>query len=62
MDRVCPYIDFAFLSCSDLSDEATEGLCGKLHEKGCGVVTATRGSKGATVYDGHHFTVNCRTM
>ena len=55
VDRVCPYIDFAFLSCSDLSDEATEGLCGKLHEKGCGVVTATRGSKGATVYDGHHF-------
>ncbi len=55
MDRVCPYIDFAFLSCSDLSDEATERLCGKLHEKGCGVVTATRGSKGATVYDGHHF-------
>lgn len=55
VDRVCPHIDFAFLSCSDLSDEATEGLCGKLHEKGCGVVTATRGSKGATVYDGHHF-------
>ena len=55
VDRVCPYIDFAFLSCSDLSDEATERLCGKLHEKGCGVVTATRGSKGATVYDGHHF-------
>lgn len=53
VERVCPYIDFAFLSCSDLSDEETEKLCRKLHDKGCGVVTATRGSKGATVYDGH---------
>ena len=47
--------DFAFLSCSDLNDEETEKLCRKLYEKGCSVVTATRGSKGATVFDGERF-------
>jgi fructoselysine 6-kinase len=55
VDRVCPYIDFGFLSCSDLGDEETEALCRRLCDKGCGVVTATRGSKGATVYDGSQF-------
>ena len=53
--RVCPYVDFAFLSCSDLDEEATRNLCLRLNQMGCGVVTATRGSKGATVYDGAHF-------
>lgn len=55
VDRVCPYIDFAFLSCSSLDDVQTQDLCRRLHEKGCGVVTATRGSKGATVFDGSRF-------
>lgn len=55
VERVCPYIDFAFLSCSDLSDEETEALCRRLHQKGCGVITATRGSLGATVFDGTRF-------
>lgn len=55
VERVCPYIDFGFLSCSDLSDEETHALCRRLHEKGCGVVIATRGSKGATVFDGEKF-------
>ena len=55
VERVCPYIDFGFLSCSDLSDDDTQALCRRLHEKGCGVVVATRGSKGATVFDGSRF-------
>ena len=38
-----------------LRESGLEAAILKLHEKGCGVVTATRGSKGATVYDGHHF-------
>ena len=50
--RVCPYVDFAFLSCSDLDDEATERLCRSLNVQGCGTVVATRGSRGATVFDG----------
>ena len=55
LERVCPYVDFAFLSCSELSDAETEELCKKLNRMGCGVVTATRGSRGATVYDGAAF-------
>ncbi|MBQ8647963.1 MAG: fructoselysine 6-kinase [Oscillospiraceae bacterium] len=55
VERVCPYIDFAFLSCSDLNEEDTAALCRRLHGKGCWVVTATRGSKGATVFDGERF-------
>lgn len=55
VERVCPYIDFGFLSCSDLDDEETKALCRRLHEKGCGVVVATRGSKGATVFDGVNY-------
>ena len=52
VERVCPYLDFAFLSCSDLSDDEVFDLCKALHLKGCGVVVATRGSRGAFVYDG----------
>lgn len=55
VERVCPYIDFGFLSCSDLSEEETRKLCERLSRKGCGVVVATRGSQGATVYDGQRF-------
>ena len=52
VDRVCPFIDFGFLSCSDLSDDELLNLCKTLYEKGCGVTVATRGSRGALVYDG----------
>lgn len=55
VERVCPYVDFAFLSCSDLDDGEVQELCQKLYKKGCGIVVATRGSKGATVYDGNRF-------
>lgn len=55
VERVCPNVDFAFLSCSGLSEEETRALCRRLCQKGCGVVTATRGSKGATVFDGARF-------
>ncbi|MCI6640437.1 MAG: PfkB family carbohydrate kinase [Pygmaiobacter massiliensis] len=51
-DRVCPYIDFGLVSCGDLPEEMVLELCHKLHNKGCGVVLATRGSEGAFVYDG----------
>ena len=48
-------MDFAFLSCSELNEKETEDLCRHLYEKGCRIVTATRGSEGATVYDGEFF-------
>lgn len=52
VDRVCPYVDFAFLSCSDLDEEKIWKVTDHLQDKGCGVVIATRGSKGAYVWDG----------
>ena len=42
VSRVCPYVDFAFLSCSELDDAATEALCRRLCQRGCGTVVATR--------------------
>ena len=51
--RVCPYVDFAFLSCSELDEGETEALCRRLNGMGCGTVVATRGSEGATVFDGN---------
>lgn len=55
VDQVSPYVDFAFLSCSELNNEETKALCSYLCQKGCGVVTATRGDKGAIAYDGMRF-------
>ncbi len=52
LERVCSYIDFSFLSCSELSEDETFELCEHVYKKGCGVVVATRGSKGAFVWDG----------
>lgn len=52
---ICPYLDFAFLSCSELSEEETIWLCQDMHQAGCTVVTATRGSQGALAYDGARF-------
>ena len=57
LERVCPYVDFGFLSCSDLGDEETVDLCRKLHHMGCGTVTATRGSRGTITFDGVGFFV-----
>jgi sugar/nucleoside kinase (ribokinase family) len=53
--RVCPYVDFAFLSCGDITEEETKRLCIKIYNEGCNVVTATRGSEGVIVYDGINY-------
>ena len=56
VNRVCPYVDVAFASCSDLSEEEIWKLCEHMHEKGCDIVVATRGSDGAFASDGeNHF-------
>ncbi|CAM3874592.1 PfkB family carbohydrate kinase [Cytobacillus oceanisediminis] len=50
--RVCPYINFAFVSGSDYSDEEIEKLMNKIHELGCLNAVITRGSKGVVMSDG----------
>lgn len=52
IDRVCPNVNFAFASCSELNDEKIWDLLYKMHIKGCGVAIGTRGSDGAFVFDG----------
>lgn len=53
--RVAPYIDFAFLSCGNVSEEEARAVCEKLCKAGCPQVVATRGSLGAVYYDGSLF-------
>lgn len=50
-EKVCPNVDFAFLSCSDLDDEKTEELTRSLIQAGCGAVIATRGGKDVVFID-----------
>ena len=50
-EKVCPNVDFAFLSCSDLDDEKTEELTRSLIQAGCGAVIATRGGKDVVFMD-----------
>lgn len=53
--RVCPYIDFGFVSCSELDDAATEELCRRLQKYSGGVIVATRGSRSAIAFDGSRY-------
>ena len=55
VERVCPNVDIAFLSCADLDDCQARQLLEKLHGYGTAVVVGTRGSRGAIVYDGSRF-------
>lgn len=55
VERVCPHIDAAFLSCSGLNDEETKHLCRRVCERGCAMAVATRGDLGVTAYDGLRF-------
>lgn len=59
VERVCPYIDFAFLSCSDLDDAATEALCRRLNAKGCGVVVATGAARAPPCLTEPNSTASC---
>ena len=52
LERTCPYLDFAFFSGSDLTEEECEELLRKVHALGTGVAGITRGSKGSIFYDG----------
>ncbi len=52
VQRVCPYIDFGFLSCSDVPLDDVKEICTFLHNEGCKTVVATMGSRGALLFDG----------
>ncbi len=53
--NVCQYIDFGFMSCSDLPDTEIKNLLMQINGWGCPLAVATAGSRGAIVYDGKNF-------
>jgi sugar/nucleoside kinase (ribokinase family) len=52
LDRVCPHVDLALLSCSHLDEAATAALLAEVTGRGAGLALATRGLDGALVHDG----------
>ncbi|MFJ7146949.1 PfkB family carbohydrate kinase [Streptomyces sp. NPDC100445] len=52
LDRVCPHVDLALLSCSHLDEAATVALLTEVTRRGAGLALATRGLDGAVVHDG----------
>ncbi|WP_435271346.1 hypothetical protein [Streptomyces sp. 1222.5] len=52
LDRVCPQVDLATLSCSHLEEAATRGLLAEAVRRGAGMALATRGLDGAIAHDG----------
>lgn len=52
LDRVCPHVDLALLSCSHLDESATRALLAEVVGRGAGMALATRGMDGAIAYDG----------
>lgn len=53
--EVCPAVDLALISCSDLQTDETEQILAGLVSHGAGMALATCGARGAVVYDGEHF-------
>ena len=55
LERVCPYITYAFFSASDLSEEECQELLKLAATKGAKICGVTRGAKGSMFYDGTNF-------
>jgi len=54
LEYICPHIDFAFLSCADLPEREIIALARQMNLWGAKVIIATRGSKGAVIYNGEN--------
>lgn len=52
LDRVCPYVDLALLSCAHLDETGTRAVLAEAVRRGAGMALATRGLRGAMAYDG----------
>ncbi len=55
MEEVAPFVDFAFLSGSDKTDEEVEERLKDLTAHGVEVAAITRGAEGAILFDGKSF-------
>ena len=54
-DQIAPHVDFAFMSCSNLSDEETRDKLAHVVARGPRFANATRGAKGALAFDGERY-------
>lgn len=52
LERICPYLTYAFFSGSNLAEKECEDLLRQVHRLGTGVAGVTRGSRGAVFYNG----------
>lgn len=52
---ICEKIDFAFISCSDLSEANIKKILKTMNDYGANIIVATRGADGAIIYDGDTF-------
>lgn len=55
LDKICPYIDYAFLSCGHLNEKETEQKLKQVIEKGCKLAVGTRGVRGAILLYNNKF-------
>lgn len=53
--EAAPYASYGFLSCGSIGVREAEAICRKIHNAGCRMVIATRGSEGAMLFDGKSF-------
>ena len=56
-ERIAPYVDYAFMSCGDMTLEQTRERLAKVKALGPKIVCASRGSEGSIAYDGKEFYV-----
>ncbi len=56
-ERIAPLVDYAFMSCSDISKEETYEKLKKVSALGPKFVCASRGDEGCIAYDGSEFYV-----
>ena len=54
--KALAYVDYAFFSCDDKSDEELHKFMISIKSKGPKVVIVTKGEKGSIAYDGNEFT------
>ena len=54
-DRIAPLVDFAFMSCGDMTVAETEDQLRRVVARGPRYANATRGAEGAIGYDGERF-------
>lgn len=53
--EAAPYASYGFLSCGSIGIREAEAICRQIHNAGCRMVIATRGSEGALLFDGKSF-------